>query len=151
MSALITLHILAAIVWVGGMFFAYVCLRPVAASTLEPPLRLQLWQGVFSRFFRWVWISIALLIISGHGMIALYGGFAHIGAHVHMMLGSGYLMMLIFGHLFFSPYKKLTLAVNEQRWPDAGEQLNKIRKIVGINLLLGLITAAIAAGGRYLF
>ena len=37
MAIAIPLHLLAAVIWVGGMFFAYMALRPVAASLLEPP------------------------------------------------------------------------------------------------------------------
>ncbi|WP_286236961.1 CopD family protein [Neptuniibacter halophilus] len=151
MSIALPLHLLAAIIWVGGMFFAYVCLRPVAAELLEAPQRLQLWCGVFRRFFTWVGIAILTLIISGHGMIALFGGFAQIGIHVHIMLATGYLMMLIFGHLYFSPFKKLKRAVAAQEWPAAGKQLNTIRKIVGINLGLGLFTAVVATGGKFFF
>ena len=47
----IALHILAAVLWVGGMFFAHQVLRPVAATQFEPPARLKMWVGVFSRFF----------------------------------------------------------------------------------------------------
>lgn len=151
MSIALSLHILAAAIWVGGMFFAYVCLRPVAAQQLEPPARLALWQQVFARFFTWVWAAILILIISGHSMIAIYGGFKSVGMHVHMMLLTGYTMMAIFGHLYFSPYKKLSIAVKENRWPDAGAQLNKIRKVVAINLTLGLATVVIASGGKFLF
>lgn len=151
MSAFLALHILSAIIWVGGMFFAYQCLRPVAAQILEPPLRLQLWSGVFSIFFKWVWVSIAVLVISGHGMIALLGGFSNIGMHIHMMLGTGYLMMAIFGHLYFNPFRKLKNAIAQESWPEAAEQLNKIRLIVAVNLTLGLITATIATAGKYLF
>lgn len=46
----LVLHSLAAAVWVGGMFFAYMALRP-AAGALEPPQRLTLWRGTFDRFF----------------------------------------------------------------------------------------------------
>ena len=37
----LALHILGAIVWVGGMFAIYMCLRP-ALGTLKPPHRLRL-------------------------------------------------------------------------------------------------------------
>ncbi|MDF2181866.1 CopD family protein [Neptuniibacter sp. CAU 1671] len=150
MSIALSLHLLSAVIWVGGMFFAYFALRPAAVETLEPPARLTLWVAVFNRFFKWVWLAVALLILTGHGMIALYGGFGHVGTHVHIMLGTGYLMMAIFAHLFFAPFKRLKLAVSESRWPDAGAQLNLIRKIVAINLTLGIITVLIASGGRYL-
>ena len=52
----LTFHILGAVVWVGGMFAAYVCLRP-AAGALEAPQRLKLWRGFFAKFFPWVWVS----------------------------------------------------------------------------------------------
>ena len=58
MGIALLLHALAAVVWVGGMFFAHMALRPVAASLLEPPQRLALWVGVFSRFFPWVFVAI---------------------------------------------------------------------------------------------
>ena len=52
----ITLHLLAAVIWVGGMFFAYMALRP-ATGSLEPSIRLTLWSQTLKRFFPWVWIS----------------------------------------------------------------------------------------------
>ena len=85
----LTLHILGAVVWVGGMFFAYMVLRP-AAGALEPPRRLALWRGVFERFFPWVWASMLALLLSGYGMVFLaLGGFGAVGVHVHLMNGIG--------------------------------------------------------------
>ncbi len=148
---LIALHLLAAIVWVGGMFFAHNSLRPVAASQLEPPQRLPLWVGVFRRFFPWVWVAIALLLGSGYGLIFhTFGGMANVGLHIHLMQGIGWIMMLLYMHLFFAPYKRLQRAVAIADWPAAALQLAQIRRIVGINLLLGLSVAVIASAGRYL-
>ncbi len=45
-----SLHTVAAVLWVGGIFLAYRVLRP-AAMALEPPQRLTLWADVFGRFF----------------------------------------------------------------------------------------------------
>ncbi|WP_283789299.1 CopD family protein [Bermanella sp. WJH001] len=150
MAIAISLHILAACIWVGGMFFAYVCLRPVAADILEPPARLTLWRGVFERFFKWVGLAIVALIISGHFMIAMYGGMKVVGIHVHIMLLLGYIMFGIFGHVFFAPFKRLKAAVDNQDWPAGAAQLNTIRKMVGINLVIGLITIAVASAGRFI-
>ncbi len=47
------LHAVAATIWVGGMFFAYMILRP-ALGYLEGPDRLRIWQEVFQHFFPWV-------------------------------------------------------------------------------------------------
>ncbi len=150
MAIVISLHILAACLWVGGMFLAYVCLRPVAADLLEPPARLRLWRDVFTGFFKWVLVCIAALIISGHTMIMLYGGMKIVGLHVHIMLLLGYIMFAIFAHVFFAPFKRLKLAVSQENWPEGASQLNTIRKLVGINLLLGLTTIIVASAGRFI-
>jgi len=132
------LHILATVVWVGGMFFAHNCLRPVVLAQLEPPQRLKLWNGVFGRFFPWVWASIALLVGSGQAIVIGMGGMAAVPVHIHVMVGIGYLMSLIFAFIFFAPYARLKKAVAAQDWPAGGQALNLIRKLVMTNLVLGL-------------
>ena len=151
MSLAIALHLVAAVVWVGGMFFAYMCLRPVAAEQLEPPQRLALWAGTFSRFFPWVWAVVVVLPLTGYWMIfGFFGGMAGTGWHVHLMQAVGWVMFAIFAHLYFAPYRRLRRAVAAQDWPEGGRILNQIRRMVGLNLLLGLITTIVASGGRYL-
>lgn len=145
----ISLHILAATIWVGGMFFAYSFLRPVAASVLEPPLRLTLWVQVFSKFFNWVWLAVVLLIATGHYMSAQLGGLANVGKHIHIMMLLGYIMAAIFMHVYFAPFKRLKASVELKDWPVAGNNLNMIRKIVLLNLMLGLLTIFVASAGRY--
>ena len=151
MSLLITLHVLSAVVWVGGMFFAYMVLRPVAATLLEPPLRLPVWRACFARFFVWVWAAVALLPVTGYVMIAQYfGGMAGARLHIHLMSGIAWLMIALFLYLYFAPYRGLVRAVEQAEWPVAGKHLARIRQIVGTNLILGLITVAVATSGRYL-
>lgn len=140
-------HFLAALVWVGGMFFAYVVLRPAAVEVLDPPQRLRLWDSVFRRFFFWVWGAIAVLLISGFYMVYLFGGFAHLPMHVHAMLLLGLVMMAIYGHVFFGCYRPFSLNVSRQNWKEAGEMLARIRKLIGINLTLGLLTVGVAVLG----
>ena len=86
----VAFHIVAAVIWVGGMFFALVVLRP-STGPLDPPTRLALWQRVFARFFPWVWGAVAVLLISGFAMVIWgFGGFTKIGTYVHVMyLGNG--------------------------------------------------------------
>jgi uncharacterized membrane protein len=145
----LVVHVLAAIIWVGGMFFAYVVLRPVAGE-LEPGPRLALWRGVFGRFFPWVWASIVGLLVSGYGMLQFgLGGFATAGVHVHVMQLIGLIMMALFLHLYFAPWRRFQRALEKGDPAAAARQLGQIRTIVLINLTLGLITAAIGASGRY--
>lgn len=142
-------HALSAIIWVGGMFFAYLILRPVAGQHLEPPIRLTLWRNVFQKFFLWVWHSIAFLWLSGLWMIYLKQGFANVGWHVHAMMGLGSLMTLIFIYLVFIPYNKLIQAVQQEDWQTGANALAQIRIIVAINLLLGFLTSGLGAAGVY--
>ena len=147
----IALHILAAVIWVGGMFFAYMALRPVAASLLEPPLRLPLWSQTFARFFPWVWAAVVLLPLTGYWMILVpFEGFANAGWHIHLMQVLGWAMIAIFLHMYFAPYRRLRQAVAAADWPAGAKQLALIRKLVGINLMLGIVTVVVATGGAYL-
>lgn len=150
MTLAIALHILASTIWVGGMFFAYMVLRPVAATQFEPPVRLTLWSEVFKRFFPWVMVCIVTLFISGLWMISLLGGMSAVGMHIHIMLLIGVVMMLIFLHIYFNPFKNLKFNVIEKDWPAAGLALNQIRQLISVNLWLGLIVVAIGSGGRFL-
>lgn len=152
MPIAIALHLLAAVVWVGGMFFAYMALRPVAATLLEPPLRLPLWSQTFARFFPWVWACVVLLPATGYWMIfSVFGGFALVGLHVHLMHAIGLGMIGIFLHVYFAPYRRMNRAIAAGDFPAAGKNLGQIRRLIGINLILGLITVAVAALGVGLY
>src|SRR2546430_13394124 len=143
------LHTLSAVVWVGGMFFAHQMLRPATAA-LDPGPRLMLWSRVRGRFFAWVIAAIVLLLVSGYTLVfAVFGGFGRVGIHIHLMQGIGILMMLLFFHLYFAPWRRFRTAVARQDWPEGGRQLGQIRKIVTINLVLGLGVVAIGSSGRY--
>lgn len=150
-SLAIVVHVLSAVVWVGGMFFAWVCLRPVAAVQLEPALRLPLWIGVLGRFFAWVWAAVVLLPLSGVWMIVHdFGGMAGAPLYVHLMLAIGTLMILIFLHVFWASYRGLCRAVAQGDLKEGGRRLAQIRRLVGLNLILGILVVIVASGGRFL-
>jgi len=146
---LLFVHISSVVIWVGGMFFAYVCLRPTAAELFEPPQRLRLWHGVFARFFSWVWLSVTLIVASG---LIMFGqrGLVATPLNWHLMLAGGTLMVLIFIYVFTRPYAVLKQAVEDEEWKTAGAALNRIRQMVRANLVLGLVTIGFATLGRYL-
>lgn len=143
----LTLHLLGAVIWVGGMFFAHMALRPVAAATLEPPQRLTLLVGVFSRFFPWVWASIVLILSTGLYLVGLLGGLGGVAVNIHIMTGLGIIMMLIYCFIYFVFYQRLKAGVNEQNWKAAGGALAVIRPLIAVNLSLGLAIVAIARWG----
>ncbi|MCI0400239.1 MAG: CopD family protein [Gammaproteobacteria bacterium] len=151
MRLAIALHILSAIVWVGGMFFAYVCLRPIAGSLLEVPQRLPLWSQVLGRFFHWVWLAVILLPTTGFWMaFKLFNGISNWPLTIQLMMGFGILMVLLFFHLFFAPYRRLEKALANADLKEAGRQLGQIRLIVAVNLTLGLLVSILGSTGRYL-
>lgn len=152
MDLAIALHVISVVVWVGGMVFAYAFLRPAAVEQLEPPHRLSLWVAVFKRFFPIVWLCIIAILATGYGVILGYypEGFKGLPMYVNAMMGLGILMMLIFFHVFFAPFKRLKRAVDAQDWPAGGKSLSQIRLLVGINMTIGLITVAVAIAGKSL-
>lgn len=150
MAVAVTLHLLCAIIWIGGMFFAYMALRPAAGKLLEPRQRLPLWSQTLARFFVWVWTAIIVLPLTGFWMIFNgLGGFAAAGLYVHFMTAAGILMILLFLHLFFAPYRRLRRALARDDLAIAGTNLAHIRSIVLINLILGMVVAIVGASGPY--
>ena len=143
---LLFFHLIGITVWVGGMFFALCCLRPAATQVLEPPQRLTLLHAALGRFFRWVTVSIVAVLISGLGMM-LHVGFANAPKGWHWMMTTGIVMMLIFGHIYGAGYKRLSRGVTAADWPAAGAAMNGIRRLVTINLVLGVLTIALATFG----
>lgn len=144
-KVLVLLHLLAVIVWIGGMFFAHFCLRPVAATQLPPPQRLPLLAAVLGRFFKFV--GFALLLLWGSGLAR----FAQVGAAIPWnwlaMAALALAMTLIFGIIVLRFYKKMCVALESQDFPTAGQAMNAMRELVFANLVLGLITVALAILG----
>src|SRR5690348_12877334 len=84
-SIAIALHVISAVIWVGGMFLIYVCLRP-ALGVLEAPQRLQLMRAVLARFFPVVWGAILTILATGYWMLFVtFHGFSGVGMQIHWM------------------------------------------------------------------
>lgn len=149
LATALTLHILGAVVWVGGMFAAYMCLRP-AAGPLETSQRLMLWRRFFQKFFPWVWAAVLLLLASGYWMmLAHFGGFARAPLYINLMQALGWAMIGLFLWLFHGPWLAFKRLVDAQDWPAAGGELNRIRQIIAVNMPLGLIVVIIGGTGRF--
>lgn len=151
MGIAITLHVLSVVIWVGGMFFAYLALRPAIAGH-EALARARIWVEVFRRFFPWVWACVAVLLASGFYMILVnLGGFAQAPMFVHLMLGLGIVMMLLFAHVFFAPYRRLQRALADGNEEEAKKSMNQIRRLIAVNLTLGVIVIVVAMTGTFSF
>ncbi len=148
MAFLTALHLLAAVIWIGGMFFSLLALRP-AARALDPATRFGLWVRTFGRFFPWVWAAVVTLLVTGYWMALFYlGGMASVGLYVHLMSGVGILMMALFAHLYAVPYRRLKRAVENTDLQDAARQANQVRLFMTANLILGLIALIMGSAGN---
>lgn len=143
-------HLLGVVIWIGGMFFAYVALRPAAAGTLDPPQRLSLWRETLRRFFMWVWVAIIAIYASGTHMLSVAYGVKSAPPYVLGMIAVSTIMAIIFVYVYFQPFARLGHAVDAKDWKSAGGALNRIRQLVAANLALGLLTVAVAVIGGLL-
>ncbi|WP_122569585.1 CopD family protein [Pseudomonas viridiflava] len=146
LSTVYTLHLLAALVWVGGMFFAWMVLRPAIIAALEGPSRLKVWVQVFPRFFVWVWAAVIVLPITGIGMIQLnFTSFETAPRYVQIMMGLYVVMVALFLRIHSLQLPELQRAVEAEQWSEGVAALGRIRRLVGINLIIGLAVVVIAA------
>src|SRR3954462_8699917 len=145
MTIALFLHVISDVIWVGGMFLAYMAVRPAAAEVLEPPQRLRLWEGIFRRFLPWIWAAVVLILGSGFLMI---GMLAVVPLYVIVMAVIGVVMSMIFLHIYFAPFARLKRAVAAEDWKAGAAALNQIRILVGTNLGLGLLNIAVATLGH---
>ena len=145
-----TLHVLATVVWVGGMVFAHFFLRPALAQ-LEPPQRLRLMHEVLRRFFAAVSVAALLILATGLWMIGRVakqavqsGGSFAMPLDWTLMAVLGVLMVAIYGHIRFVLFKRFAVAVTALDWPAGGAALAKLRTWVGVNLALGVTVIVVA-------
>lgn len=146
----IGLHSLAAVVWVGGMFFAHFVLRPATAEMTES-LRFALWRRVLPRFFKWVALSIVVLLATGYGVLltGYRGGILGGNLHIDIMQATGLVMIVLFLYLVAGPFGTLRRAMDQNDLGAAAKAQARIRHIVTVNLVLGLVTTFIGAFGTF--
>jgi uncharacterized membrane protein len=148
-NLLYALHVLGAVLWVGGMAFALLALRP-AMAVLEPPQRLALHEGALRRFFLIVWHAMPALLLTGWVLLFFwYGGFRGAGWHIHLMHLTGLVMAAVFVAIVFGPWRRFRAALAAGDRAGAATAMDRVRQMVSLNLGLGLVTVAVAAWGRF--
>ncbi len=146
-QTLLLLHLLGVIGWLGGMFFAYFCLRPAAAQVLQPPQRLPLWAATFARFLPLMAVAVVIIFATGLHML-LTVGFNAAPVGWHAMLGFGSVMAVVFAVVYLRLFPQLKAHCAASSWPEAGAALNRIRQLVALNLALGAFAVAAAVSAR---
>jgi len=130
------LHLIAAMLWLGGMGFVLLALRPAAAASLAPAWRLPLLAAAMRRFFVVVWLCIGVLLTSGLFLATAVGpGPMPLGWRV--MACIGLLMSALFALLFFVPFRRLQRAVAAKDWPAGAVQARLVAMLVIANFVLG--------------
>ena len=61
----VTVHVFAALLWLGGMFFFAVVGAPVLRKVGDPGLRRDLFRVLGEQFRRVGWIAIGILLVTG--------------------------------------------------------------------------------------
>jgi uncharacterized membrane protein len=138
----LAVHVLCAVIWVGGMFFAYLVLRP-SLGVLEPVQRIALHTQVFRRFFLVIWHAMPLILLSGFTMLFVFdGGAADAAWNINAMMLIGLIMSAVFVLIIFGPYARFRRTTDRA---TAVASIDRIRKLIGANLVLGIITVVVAA------
>lgn len=146
-ALMLFVHVMAVVVWVGGMWTLHFAVRPAAIEVLQPAQRLPLMSAVLGRFLAGALLAVLLSLGSGLAMMA-GGGMRGLHPSVHLMALLGLVMALIYAWVRLGHYPKLKVAVAAQDWPAAGARLDAIRRLVTTNLVLGVITTGVATLGR---
>lgn len=143
-------HLVAAILWMGGMAFMLLALRPAALAVMDPQSRARLMGAVWRRFFLIVIVSIVALFTTGTNLYTTAfratkaaTGSGSVPLGWNLMLVIGIVMMLIFGHIYFAGFRQFKRAVAAAEWPVAAKAAAQIQTLVLVNFVLGW--AAIAA------
>lgn len=135
-SVMHTLHVLGAVVWVGGLFFMLLIMRPAIAS-LDAPQRVDVYRAAFHRFLRMLWVVIPGMLITGYAMMfGEYGGFTDGNWNLHLMHMLGLGMAALFVTIWFGPYQPFRRG--------QGRAIDLIRPLLMTSLILGLATIVIA-------
>jgi len=58
-------HILAAMLWIGGMLFLVLVLVPFLRTIPDPARKLEIYDIVGRRFSMWGWVALGILILTG--------------------------------------------------------------------------------------
>ena len=137
----LAVHVLCAVIWVGGMFFAYVVLRP-SLSVLEPIQRIALHTQIFRRFFLIVWHVMPLILLSGFAaLFGLFGGPATAPWNISVMMLLGLIMSAVFLLIVFGPYARFRRTTDRT---TIVASMDRIRKLIAVNLVLGIVTVVVA-------
>lgn len=140
-SLIIFLHILSAVVWVGGMIAIKIAVHPVLQSIDEPKIRLGKTLHVVKNLFH---LALPFIVLSALCGIFMLKGFGYSGAMIHFKETLWTLMSLNYAYMYVKRAKAQRL-FNQGDGAQAKEMVRLLPTVLlPINIVLGLM--AIFAG-----
>ncbi|MFN3976183.1 MAG: CopD family protein [Aquificaceae bacterium] len=124
-KSLLFLHLFFAIVWIGGMVYSLLFLKPSLREIGQEEQRGKFLKQVFSKFFLAVWLSIFVLFLTGMGLWHGYRRDFTDNPLFHIKLFLFGLMVAVFAYIYFFLFKR--------------NKLSHISNLIGVNLLLGIL------------
>uniref|UniRef100_A0A7C2ZI48 Copper resistance protein D domain-containing protein n=1 Tax=Hydrogenobacter sp. TaxID=2152829 RepID=A0A7C2ZI48_9AQUI len=124
-KSLLFLHLFFAIVWVGGMVYSLLFLRPSLREIAQEEQRGKFLKQVFSKFFLAVWLSIIVLFLTGMSLWHGYRKDFSDNSLFHIKLFLFGLMVIIFTYIYFFLFRR--------------NKLSHIPNLIGVNLLLSIL------------
>lgn len=150
MTVVFPLHVLATIVFLGGLFFAVLVFQPIARG-LNGETASLLWQQILARFFVWAWVSMLLILATGIAMVFLkFGGFSGVPMIHRGNMAIGIPAIALFGYAFFGPWQRYRRTITRGDWTAAKRELTRVRAVIAVILGLGLLASVVSAVGRYM-
>jgi uncharacterized membrane protein len=142
-------HILAVIIWLGGLFLLCVVLTP-SVRNLDLTTAVPLWHGVLSRFLVWGWIGLALILATGIAMMLIeFGGFANIPNFHRANMAIGIPAIALYGYLYFAPWKRFRRAATSNDLTGAKGQIKQVQALMATVLALGLLASIVSVVAHY--
>lgn len=156
----LTIHVLAAIIWLGGMFFISLVLVPSLRKLDPPTKRTEILSTTAKRFSLVSWIAILLLLVTGvinavnRGVtIGLVSSGELFSSHFGIILTFKVFLVLVMilisaVHDFILGPKLIKMTELQRPGPDSAKLVAKNRKFVSwlarINAFIGIIVIACA-------
>jgi uncharacterized membrane protein len=130
------IHLLCVVLWVGGMAFLLLTLRP-SVSVIDPTARLALQGAVFRRFFRSIWQVMPMAIVSGLLLLILSYSHHALPWPVMVMQTGGVLMAAIFIGMVLVPNKRFQAKL--AAGAATAEDIVPIRRLIWLSLGIGAV------------
>lgn len=131
------LHVLAAVIWIGGMVFNILVVRP-SMAVIDASQRIKLAVAMLKRFIRLVLASIGLLAITG--ILMALPKFSLTTAYGITLLFKITIVGVMISIVIFIRYSllpKLEFLI-VQSSPDVSKTIGRIVALVKINLAFGV-------------